>query len=131
VIRQDAFARIPVGPGDFGIGYNFAERDRPECCIRSRAFTVGAKVARDVKARNRDPERFDREQPAVGRALAAGRVPRGVDGYPAMPRVFRWVPLIGTKRLVYRTDPETGRRELVGIPNFPQGPVAFARRRRG
>ena len=129
-VGNDEFTSIVMPWGGIGQSYNFGELQLRKCRLRSLAVTVGDKVARDQNARAKDPARFDRNHPKVGSLLAQGQVPRGVGGYPRGPLAYSLVPTLGTKRIVHGTDPVTGRRGLVGIPNFPNVVATAARRSR-
>lgn len=129
-VGKDKFTSIVVPTGGIGQNYNFGELQLRKFRLRCLAVSVGDRVARDQEARARDPERFDRDHPKVGSLLANGQVPRGVGGYPHGPLAYSLVPTLGTKRIVEGTDPVTGWRGLVGIPNFPSLLSTKARRRR-
>ncbi|MFO0957004.1 MAG: SdrD B-like domain-containing protein [Isosphaeraceae bacterium] len=125
---------IIVRSGNAGNGYCFGEivpNPPPTgggCCSPRRpryaplfnlAYSVGNKVSTDLALRAQNPARFDRLHPEVGPLLAQGIVPRGVDGYPKAPRAYAAIPTLGTKRLIFDTNPRTGQVGIQGRPNFP------------
>ena len=79
---------------------------------------VGDKVSPRPGRPRQGPRRFDRNHPKVGPLLAQGQVPRGVGGYPRGPLAYSLVPTLGTKRLVWRRSPKSGKPNLIGIANF-------------
>ena len=74
----------------------------------------------------KNPSAFDAKEPVVAASLSQGIVPRGIDGFPKGPLVYKYVPLVGTKHLIPFINPKTKHLDMYGVPIL--GPLATTNR---